>query len=239
MPGLQGEIVLQSGEHEVHVGAGDALVVGQHLPVISRITQAEADVPYLAIVLSLNLMTLRELHAKIGTSTTEDAVDSAISCLPSNPDWLEPLKRYLLLSHEPQTLRVIGPSILQEIHYRLLMSPTGAILHNLLLSDSHANRIAQAITRIRGQLSMPLRVPDLAREIGMSNSAFHDHFKNFTGTTPLQFQKDLRMITSRSLLESGAYSVSSAAFEIGYESPTHSSRDYKRKYGHSPSTLRS
>ncbi|MEL7111271.1 MAG: helix-turn-helix transcriptional regulator, partial [Pseudomonadota bacterium] len=77
-----------------------------------------------------------------------------------------------------------------------------------------------------------------AGEVGMSASTFHTHFKTLTGTTPLQYQKDLRLIRSRDLIESGAHSVSSTAFALGYESPTHFSRDYKRKFGHNPSAAR-
>ena len=118
------------------------------------------------------------------------------------------------------------------------MSQNGATLRDTILRDSHTSRITRAIARIRTDLSSSLKVADLAGEVGMSASAFHSHFKSVTGTTPLQYQKDLRLIRSRDLIEGGAHSVSSAAFAIGYESPTHFSRDYKRKFGHNPSAAR-
>ena len=227
---------MRSGDVKVEVRAGDALVVSHHLPVISRITRADPQSPYLAIVLSLSLASIRELFAQTGDVPIHNNGSGAISCHPCDPEWLEPLHRYLLLANDTQALEVLGPSLLREIHYRLLMSPTGAILQSLMSRDSHGSRIARAIALIRNDVAAPLRVPSLAKEVGMSASAFHGHFKAVTGTTPLQYQKDLRLITSRSLLENGEHSVSSTAFEVGYESPTHFSRDFKRKFGQNPSS---
>lgn len=226
--------MIRSGEQSVQIEAGDALVVSQHLPVISRITQASAESPYLAIVLSLNITTLRELYAKLDGLLDCEKKEGAMSCSPSEVGWVDPLRRYLDMAHDQTALSVLGPQLLREIHYRLLTSPTGAILRNLLATDSYASRISRSIDVIRQQLSTSLRVPDIAEQIGMSNSAFHAHFKRATGTTPLQFQKDLRLITAMELLEHGGYSVASAAYEVGYESPTHFSRDYTRKFGHNP-----
>jgi AraC-like DNA-binding protein len=231
---LKGAKTMRSGDQSVHVGAGDALVVSQHLPVVSRITEA----PYLAIVLTLDLATLRGLHAQIDPAHDAHAVDGAISCSASEAGWVEPLSRYLAMAQDPVAMTVIGPQVLREIHFRLLTSPTGALLRGLLASDGYANRISRSIDVIRKELSAPLRVPDIAERIGMSTSAFHTHFKTVTGTTPLQFQKDLRLITAMELLEDQGLSVAAAAYEVGYESPTHFSRDYKRKFGHSPSVAK-
>lgn len=142
--------------------------------------------------------------------------------------------RYLELMDAPLDAQVLGPMIVREIHFRLLMSPIGGMLRNLLSVDSHASRIAKAIIRIRNKFREPLVVAELAEIAGMSPSSFHEHFKSVTGTTPLQYQKDLRMIEAREILMRGACSVSIAGFEVGYESPTHFSRDYSRKFGCSP-----
>ncbi len=232
---LQGAKVVRSGEQSVHIGTGDALVVSQHLPVMSHITQASPQAPYLAIVLSLNLTTLRELYAQLDGLRDHERTDGAFSCTPSDTGWIEPLHRYLDMTHDTMALSVLGPQLLREIHFRLLTSSTGALLRGLLATDSYASRISRSIGLIRQQMSAPLRVPQIAEQIGMSNSAFHTHFKTVTGTTPLQYQKDLRLITGMELLEIGGCSVASAAYEVGYENPTHFSRDYKRKFGHSPS----
>ena len=235
---LQGAKTMRSGDIEVEVGPGDALVVSHHLPVLSQITQATPGSPYLAVVLTLDMAMTRDLLAQISTLPEPGESARAISCGAHDALWFEPLYRYLRMVEDEQALEVLGPSALKEVHYQLLMSQNGATLRDTILRDSHTSRITRAIARIRTDLSSSLKVADLAGEVGMSASAFHSHFKSVTGTTPLQYQKDLRLIRSRDLIEGGAHSVSSAAFAIGYESPTHFSRDYKRKFGHNPSAAR-
>ncbi len=159
----------------------------------------------------------------------------SLSASPADPSWVEPLGRYLALVGNPLEAQVLGPAILREIHFRLLMSPIGGMLRNLFSVDSHASRIGKAIMKIRAEFNEPLAVQDLAKTAGMSQSSFHSHFKLVTGTTPLQFQKDLRMIVARELIQSGQATISTSSFEVGYESPTHFSRDYSRKFGIPPS----
>nr|WP_255552219.1 AraC family transcriptional regulator [Maritimibacter dapengensis] len=95
--------------------------------------------------------------------------------------------------------------------------------------------IAAAIGRVRSDFRSPISVPDLARAVGMSASSFHEHFKAVTGTTPLQYQKALRLTEAKSMLLNEGHSVAQAAFAVGYESPTQFSRDYRRKFGVAPS----
>ncbi|MBK7400694.1 MAG: helix-turn-helix domain-containing protein [Myxococcales bacterium] len=129
---------------------------------------------------------------------------------------------------------MLGPLVLKEIHYRLLVAPFGGMLRRLLRHDSQASAIARAIGHIRGDIRSPLAIPELARRVGMSTSSFHQHFKTITSTTPLQYQKELRLLEARRLLAGGA-SVTATAFEIGYESPSQFSREYARKFGVPPS----
>ena len=235
---LQGTKTMRSGDIEVEVGPGDALVVSHHLPVLSQITQATPAFPYLAVVLTLDMAMTRDLLAQISTLPERGENARAVSCETHDALWFEPLYRYLRMVEDQQALEVLGPAVLREVHYRLLMSRNGAILWDTILRDSHTSRISRAIARMRTDLSTSLKVADLASEVGMSASTFHSHFKAVTGTTPLQYQKDLRLIRSRDLIEGGTHSVSSTAFALGYESPTHFSRDYKRKFGHNPSAAR-
>lgn len=111
------------------------------------------------------------------------------------------------------------------------------MLRNLLSVGSHASRIAKAILRIRADYATPLAIADLASLAGMSPSSFHEHFKSVTGTTPLRYQKDLRMIEAQRLLLEGGCKVSAVAYAVGYESPTQFSREYSRKFGAPPSRV--
>jgi transcriptional regulator GlxA family with amidase domain len=130
---------------------------------------------------------------------------------------------------------MLGETTLREVHYRLLRAPIGGMLRNLLEADGHASRIAKAIQRLRNEFRTPLTVADLARTAGMGASSFHDRFRAVTGTTPLQYLKDLRLIEARRLLRDQQTAVAEAAYAVGYESPAHFSRDYRRKFGTAPS----
>ncbi len=232
---LQGAKVTTIGDQVTKLSAGDSLIVSHDLPVQSRITSASATKPYLALILSLNLSIIRSLYEQVG-SHVKDAPDArSLSSGPADNGLIDAIARYLALQDAPLDAAVLGPSILREIHFRLLMSPTGGMLRSLLSVDSNASRVSKAILKLRARFRESLTVANLANVAGMSQSSFHTHFKLVTGTTPLQYQKDLRMIAARDLLRSGHHSVSLASFEVGYESPTHFSRDYQRKFGVPPS----
>lgn len=153
----------------------------------------------------------------------------------ADPGLLDALRRYLALADCPADSKVLGPLTSKEIHFRLLMAPFGAMLRRLLRRDSNASAIARAIGHIRGNISAPVAIPELARQVGMSPSAFHKHFKTITSTTPLQYQKELRLLEARRLLRTAGASVTAAAFDVGYESPSQFSREYARKFGIPPS----
>jgi len=231
---LQGKKEMNIGSQFVSVVEGDALLVSHDLPVISRITKASLQRPYRALIFSIELGVLRSLYEQVGEAVSDEHSATSLSFSPADPSWVEPMVRYLKLMQAPLDAQVLGPMILKEIHFRLLMSPIGGMLRNLLSVDSHASRIAKSLQQIRAHFRKPLVVGELAQIAGMSQSSFHEHFKSVTGTTPLQYQKDLRMIEARALLSRGVPSVSVAGYEVGYESSTHFSRDYSRKFGCSP-----
>ncbi len=231
---LRGRKETHVGTQSAFVGRGDALLVSHDLPVVSKITEASPQEPYLALILSLDIGIVRSLYEQVGDAVPDGTGARSLAASVADPAWLAPLERYLTLMDKPLEAQVLGPLILKEIHFHILMSPVGGMLRNLLSVDSHASRIAKAILQIRARFREPLVIADLATLAGMSQSSFHEHFKSVTGTSPLQYQKDLRMIEARNLLASGARSVSVAGFEVGYESPTHFSRDYSRKFGCSP-----
>lgn len=235
---LQGSKVTTAGDQRAEVHPGDALLVSHDLPVMSRITQASKQTPYIALLLSLDLTIIRSLYDQIADAPLQEGGARSLAAWRADPAWLDPLTRYLELMNNPMDARVLGPAILREIHYRLLLSPIGQMLRCLLIADSHASRIAKAIHTLRTRFRSPLSVAELARTAGMSASSFHEHFKSVTGTTPLRYQKDLRMIEARALLVERQHSVSETAFTVGYESPTQFSRDYSKKFGVPPSRAR-
>ncbi len=231
---LQGRKESWIGNLFADVGPGDALLVSHDLPVQSRITCASTHEPYLAVILKLDLGIVRGLYEQLADVPMPGPGGRSLAAGPAEPEWLDVLERYLDLMDRPLDAKVLGPSVLREVHYRLLLSTVGRMLRGLLVADSHASRVAKALVQLRRDFRSPLSLPELAKAAGMSVTSFHQHFKGVTGTTPLQYQKDLRLIASRTLLAERRVSVSEAAYAVGYESPTHFSRDYRRKFGLPP-----
>lgn len=228
---LQGRKQVSIGEQTLSFGAGECLLISHDLPVRSRITKA----PYLSLVFEVDVATIRKLYDEVAESVLDNEPARAAETHRADPGLLDALCRYLALSDSPVDAKVLGPITSKEIHYRLLTAPFGAMLRSLIRHDSHASAIARAIGHIRSDIRSPIAVPDLARQVGMSVSSFHEHFKTITSTTPLQYQKELRLLEARRLLQMNGTSVASAAFDVGYESASQFSREYARKFGVPPS----
>jgi AraC-like DNA-binding protein len=148
---------------------------------------------------------------------------------------IETIARYFALIRDPVEAKVMRPLILKEIHFRLL---TGQSRRHAPAADAARQPCQPDFARHRPDtdgLSQPAHRGQLSSdEAGMSPSSFHEHFKQITGTTPLQYQKDMRLMEAQRLISTDGFSVSSAAFEVGYESATQFSREYSRKFGNAP-----
>jgi AraC-like DNA-binding protein len=124
--------------------------------------------------------------------------------------------------------------VLREITFRLLTGPQGARLRQIAAAGAPAQRIARAIRWLRDHFAEPLSVEALAKRVGLSPSAFHLHFKGVTGTSPLQYQKQLRLQEARRLMLGEGLDAGEAAYRVGYESPSQFGREYRRLFGNSP-----
>ena len=228
---LQGRKQVAIGEQTLSFGPGECLLVSHDLPVCSRITRA----PYLALVFQVDVAAIRKLYDEVAESARDSERARVAETYRADPGLLDALHRYLALADSPVDAKVLGPLVFKEIHYRLLTAPFGGMLRSLIRHDSDASAIARAIGHIRDDIRSPIAIPELARRVGMSVSSFHKHFKAITSTTPLQYQKELRLLEARGLLRTGGTSVTTAAFDVGYESPSQFSREYARKFGVPPS----
>jgi AraC-like DNA-binding protein len=229
---LQGrKHVAIGGDRTLSFGPGECLLVSHDLPVRSRVTSA----PYLALVLEVDAASIRKLRDDVAPPVLDRARPRAAATHRADAGLLDALGRYLALAESPSDAKVLGPLVSQELHYRLLVAPFGGMLRRLVRDDSAASAIARAIGHIRRDIRSSIAIPDLARRVGMSASSFHHHFKTITATTPLQYQKDLRLLDARRLLTTSGASVTTVAFEVGYESASQFSREYARKFGVPPS----
>lgn len=231
---LQGTKETTFAGETVRVTTGQALLVSHDIPIVARVLRA----PYTALVFDLDLGILRSLYEEVGDTIVLATDSQALAVCEADAPWVDAVERYLALHDSPTDVRVLGAMLRREIHYRLLVAPFGAMLRNLLRHDSHASAIARAIATLRRDIRAPMVVAELAREVGMSVSSFHKHFRKLTSSSPLQFQKDLRLIEARRRLLLGSESVTTVAYEVGYESPTQFSREYARKFGRPPSDER-
>ncbi|WP_170604423.1 AraC family transcriptional regulator [Ruegeria arenilitoris] len=236
---LQGAKEAYIGGRVVRYAAGDTLIVSHAVPVDAAIIQASPDEPYTALALKLDLALARSLYDEIGEVIENESDARTLDADVSEEAVVDAVARLFRLAQDPVEARALAPLVLKEIHFRLLRARHGAMLRKLLRHESPASRISKTIAFIRDNYKATIPVADLAAESGMSLSAFHEHFKSVTSTSPLQYQKELRLLEARRLLLSGHVSVASAAYDVGYESPTQFSREFSRKFGLSPSEQKS
>jgi len=209
-------------------GAGDTLIVTGNVPMASRIGQASIAKPYLALALDLDTAVIKDLVL----STPE--VHRAPAARDIGEDLQDALHRLVRLLDRPESLAVLKDGLIREIHYWLLSGKSGSAVRNLGRPDSHARRIARAVSLLRADPARPAQIERLAAAAGMSRSAFHLHFRAITSLSPLQFQKHLRLMAARRLILSKGKRISEVAFEVGYESVSQFSREYARMYGQPP-----
>jgi AraC-like DNA-binding protein len=143
-------------------------------------------------------------------------------------------QRLVDLLDEPGAIPILAPLIQREILYRLMMSDQGSRLWQIVSVGTQSHRIAHAIEWLKAHAPEPLRVDDLAASVQMSTSTFHHHFRALTAMSPLQFQKRLRLNEARRLMLTERLDAATAAFRVGYESPSQFGREYHRLFGAPP-----
>lgn len=232
---LQGAKEVGTSTRTLTVRAGQSLIVSNALPVVSRITEASPDRPYVALVLPLDLDLLRALAPSLPQVSAHRVSDPFSICLATTDDDMQDaLLRYFRQCETEEARHMLAPITAREIHARLLIGQHGGTLQKLVWHENTASRIFAATHEIRSDLGKALVVGELAARVGMSSSAFFEQFKAITGTSPLQYQKDLRLLHAREKLQTTGSKVSEIAFQVGYESSAQFSREYARKFGRSP-----
>jgi len=222
------------GEEVFRYDPGHYLLFTVDLPLIFQIEKATPDEPYLGLRLDLDpslvASVLVEADIKIKKG---DASTKAMDVHTIDANLLDAVVRLVRLADEPESSTVLAPLIVKEIIYRLLAGGQGARLGHLLQSGD-TQRISRAIGHLREHLDEPLKIDDFARQLGMSVSGFHHHFKSVTAMSPLQFQKQIRLQEARRLMLGEDLDAASAGFRVGYEDPSYFSRDYKKLFGSPP-----
>lgn len=153
---------------------------------------------------------------------------------PVDADLLDAVVKLVKLLDTPDEMELFAPSIIREIIYRLLKGRQGERLSHLVTTEGDTRRISRVVKQLRENIAQPLKIDDIARELGMSVSGFHNHFKSVTAMSPLQFQKQIRLQEARRLMLGENMDVASASFRVGYEDPSYFNREYKKLFGIPP-----
>ncbi|WP_144630454.1 AraC family transcriptional regulator [Bordetella genomosp. 13] len=231
---VQGAKSVMLNDQVLHYAEMQSLVISVELPGVGRITQASPERPYLAIALEFDPMVLREVLEQLPRQPAPVEPGLGLYVEDTDAALADCMLRLVNVLETPAMLPVLAPLLMREICARLLTGPNGGRLCTLALPAGHAQRVGEAIRLLRTQYTRPLRIEELAAAANMSASSFHQHFKQLTSMTPLQYQKQLRLLEARRLMLVEDANVMRAAYQVGYESPSQFSREYTRMFGVPP-----
>ncbi len=228
---LQGRKRVTTGSESFEYGPGEAMVIAADVPTISQITQASLRHPYYSLVVELDTAILRELQDVV---PADQGKTSSIGIEPMSVEVTDAAYRLARLFEQPEAMAILGEGLRRELHYWLLCSVHGRAIRALGAMDSHSERISRAVAILRKDFMHPISVEALAGVAGMSVSVFHQHFRAITTISPLQFQKQLRLIHARHLMLADGTGISQAAYTVGYASVSQFTREYARMFGTPP-----
>jgi len=225
---LNGEVYRYDADHYLAVS----------VPVPFRMaSQASSERPLLAIYFDFDLPLAAEIVTTLEGQFSHEEKTQARSLVSSQmvPAIADVLLRLLRALHHPQALAILGPGMLRELHYHILIGPQGGSLMAALRRNDSTDRIVQSLSLIRERYNEGLSVSELASTVGMSVPSYHVGFKALTGNTPIQYIKALRLHEARLMIARRKGAIAAIAAEVGYASPAQFSRDFKRHFRRSPS----
>jgi AraC-like DNA-binding protein len=223
------------GKQRFDYGPGQALVVSVETPAFSRVAQASAELPYLGLVLEFDVSIMRDVLEGMAQAPAPGSASARGIYLTQFDGALAAcVLRLVQLLATPAAIEVVAPLIKREICYWLLAGPQGGDVANMVLAHSHTQRVINAINTLRERFAEPVMVDELAAIAKLSPSAFHRQFKALTALSPMQYQKQMRLLEARHLLVEGAANAETAALRVGYESASQFSREYARMFGAPP-----
>ena len=211
------------------------LITSLDLPTVVQIIKASREKPYLSLRLKLDRREISQLMSDSNLPPPRPQESSRGMAIGEvTVPLLNAFQRLIDLLDQPKDIPMLAPIIQHEIFYRLLVGDQGARLRQMVSEESHSYLIAEAIHWLRNHYNEPLRIDDLATRVHMSASTFHHYFRRLTAMSPLQYQKWLRLNEARRLMLTEHINAATAAFQVGYESPSQFSREYRRFFAEPP-----
>lgn len=231
----QGAKSFMLGEDVYECGTARMLVSTVEVPVTGRVTCASPAEAFLCFQLALDPARIAALTPRVfPRGLPKPAEIGAVEVSDTPPAILDAVTRLLQLIAQPDDIDLLAPLVVDEILIRLLRSPSGARIAQIGHADSASQRISKAVAWIRDNYLAPMTVEDLARQVDMSPSTFHHHFRSVTSMSPLQCQKVLRLQEARRLMLATSMDAGQACRCVGYVSASQFSREYARLFGDAP-----
>jgi AraC-like DNA-binding protein len=231
----QGDKQALVGEEVIKYGPGQSMLTSIELPVISHVTRASSQEPLLGLMLTLDRQEIVQTAADMQLpAPARGSVYRPISIERLDDRLTRDLVRLVELLDQPQLAALLAPLIKREIVIRLLAGPHGPQLQHLVADGSPSQQISKAVTWLKQNFAQAMQVDDLAARVHMSPSTFRQHFRAITGTSPLQYQKQLRLQEARQLMLNQDMDAGRASGLVGYESASQFSREYNRLFGLPP-----
>jgi AraC-like DNA-binding protein len=232
---VQGEKEMLVGQRVMRYGPGCYVQAGMAMPVSGQVTRASEAAPYYGIRVDIDPKEVAAFVLETRLPLAADDVDPPVVTVErADEAMLEVFVRLLRLLDRPRDVTVLGRLLKQELIYHLVTAPGGATLTRGVVGGQRERAVGEAIHWIRTHYNEPLRIDALARTVHMSASVLHRRFKAATVMSPLQYQKQVRLLEARKMLMSGDVEAASVAYEVGYESPSQFSREYRRLFGAPP-----
>ena len=217
------------------VDQSNFVLISVDVPIVSEIVAASKEAPLLAMLVKLDMAAVREILSQQEFHSPEaPSQGRGIAIGKTTVDLLKPCSRLLDLLDTPEHIPFLSNLIQREIIYRLLRAPQGELLRAIATLGDQSHRTAKAIAWLRTNYTKPLRVEELAEIARMGTSTLHHQFRALTAMSPLQYQKQLRLMAARERMLVEGLDAASAAFEVGYESASQFNREYRRLFGQPP-----
>jgi AraC-like DNA-binding protein len=232
---VQGEKHINVGKTTHVIDGSNFLLTSIDLPVLSKVLKATKEKPILALILRLEMPMVREILSQQEFHTLSEGKEArGMAIGTSSAELLDACCRMLDLLDTPQDIPFLGALLQREVIYRLLTSPQGRHLRAIATLGEQSQRLSKTVEWLRQNYAKPLRVEELAEMARMGVSTLHHQFRSLTAMSPLQYQKQLRLHVARERMVNEGIDAASAAFEVGYESASQFSREYRRFFGMPP-----
>ncbi len=230
---VQGTKILSIGERSITLEGPSYYVLPVHVPATASVHPDRDGRPYMSLGLELNQNVLQSLLRDLPEDLLISSEEHFSAC-EIGIEFMEAWLRLLRLTKTPKDIPALAPAYEREILYRVLIGPQGWYLRQLGLRESNFSRISQTVKWLRDNYTRPIDIGEMAVKSGMATNTFHRQFKRATGLSPIQFQKQLRLLEARNLIAFEGHAVAGAAYQVGYQSPSQFNREYSRFFGASP-----